>query len=194
MPGPVIPAGFAQVLVVVDRGAGVGETVATYGYQPASTPNVAQANTIFGYWQSRWVPQFSNQWALRKVVLWYSPGGGGRITYDSSSTAVVGGVNATSLPSNCAYIVTKYTASGGQRGRGRMYLVGPTEADVDLSGSILASRVTTAQTAMNNLLADHAAGAGAMRLFHATSPFTPTPITSLVVQGQIGTQRRRMRR
>jgi hypothetical protein len=112
----------------------------------------------------------------------------------SSNIQGTGGSNGIS--SNVSYLVRKVTALGGRAGRGRMYLPGPTEADVNEAGAILGARVTSLQAALNDFLTQMVAdGDGPVLLHGVGSPIsTPTPITSFSLDTRAATQRRRLRR
>jgi len=120
----------------------------------------------------------------------------GTIRIDGSIAAVAGTLAGASVVQNTAHLVRKFTAEGGRRGRGRMYVPTPTETNVNAIGVLLAAYITSRQAelvAMQTALAAHADVDG-LALLHDSAPFTPTPITSLVLQQVVATQRRRLRR
>lgn len=108
-------------------------------------------------------------------------------------TATAG--SATALPSNCALLVKKITATAGRRGRGRFFpppaLID--EGGVDTNGTINSATYTT----INNRVISFYGNLGIQGLnpllFHADGS-EATPITSLVLDTRIATQRTRMRR
>ena len=109
---------------------------------------------------------------------------------------VVGTVSDSPITSNCALLVNKNTALGGRKFRGRFF--GPPcllqETAVDGSGNILGAVIPTLQARWDGLYDDLIAADIVPHLFHqGLAPPVPTPITSLTVQSQIATQRRRMR-
>ena len=120
---------------------------------------------------------------------------GGDIRIDSANAPIAGVLGANALPANCAVLTRKLTASGGRRGRGRMYSPGIPETSVGFAGTYAAGVQATLQTALDLLRTNLIALAEVedVVLFHDSAPFTPTPITSLEVQPKIATQRRRMR-
>lgn len=120
---------------------------------------------------------------------------GGDLRIDSPNPPVAGLNGPNALTINTAVLVRKLTASGGRRGRGRMYIPGLPEGNVATAGNITPSVVPTLQTAIDSLLTNLVAHASVERcvLFHDTAPFTPTTITSLEVQRKVATQRRRLR-
>jgi hypothetical protein len=102
--------------------------------------------------------------------------------------------SATSLPTNCAFLVHKNTTESGRQGKGRMYLpafpLG--EADVNNTGTITAN-FSAVQTRLDNFY-DYLTTTESLevRLFH-TTPRASTPIDSFSLDTRIATQRRRMR-
>lgn len=109
--------------------------------------------------------------------------------------------SSAKLPQNCALLVRKATARGGRSGKGRMYIpnVLP-ETAVDNVGVIDSATVTAFQDVADELLTQLTGDPGPslpMVLLHNNSLTvdpTPTPVTALVVDSLIATQRRRLRR
>lgn len=109
---------------------------------------------------------------------------------------ITGTVSDACPPSNCSMLITKTTALGGRRYRGRMFIP-PAEINegaVDsvgvVSGSTLTAFASHWDTFYDALVSDNCIP----HLFHqgAGAP-VPTPITSFTAQSQLATQRRRMR-
>lgn len=192
MPGPTIPAGAAQVLVAWRSSVTGPPYVATYGVT-GTTPTVAQANAIMAIWVARWQVGVPASLSLTDVQIWQGPTGALTIV-QSSSAPNVGGSAQLSLPVNCSTLVRKVTALGGRRGRGRMHLPGALETNVDGSGALTPASITTYNTRLGQVLADHAAAGFPMVLLHSLGSSTPTPITNLNVSPLIGTQGRRLHR
>lgn len=99
-------------------------------------------------------------------------------------------------PSNVSWLIRKVTAGGGRPNRGRMYMPGLAEGEVDGAGLINPAKVTVIQTGIDSFAADLATGLLEPVVLHsAGSPVTiPTVITELLVDGRAATQRRRLRR
>jgi hypothetical protein len=112
------------------------------------------------------------------------------------SSLIGGAVTATVVPPNVALLVRKITDLGGRAGRGRLYLPGLDEDEVNGQGTISGGLASTAQGVFN-ALATALIGADLFPvvLHGEGSPITtPTPITSLSVDSTVATQRRRLRR
>lgn len=108
---------------------------------------------------------------------------------------IVGTATAAQTPVNTSLLVDKRTGIGNRRNRGRCYPP-PTmiaESQINNLGAITAT-LSTVQAYFDHIKSAAAVGDYQLVLFHQTPPFTPTPITSLVVQPLVATQRRRMRR
>lgn len=110
--------------------------------------------------------------------------------------ATVDGDNAVSgLPSNCALLIKKLTASGGRRNRGRFYFPAAylPEATVSSNGDLDNTLVANYQARFDNFLTELSGADLPMVVWHELAPLTGTVVTTLTVQSKIATQRRRMR-
>jgi len=120
---------------------------------------------------------------------------GGDIRVDGSIASTAGLAATGPLPQNTAWLLTKNTALGGRRNRGRLYIPGVSNNLVGANGVLTTAAIAVGNTAgtnlLNNLLAT--AEAEGVVLFHNSAPATPTPITSIKCQSRVATQRRRMR-
>lgn len=116
---------------------------------------------------------------------------------------VAGTAAAGASPGNVAYLVRKHTGRGGKQGRGRMFVppFNLAETSIDSAGFLssgTAAALTTQWEAYRNNL--FATGSGpAMVLLHgptkAGGPIpAPDVVTSLSVELEVATQRRRIRR
>lgn len=113
----------------------------------------------------------------------------------SSFTPVVGTGSGEGLPINCSILVTKRTASGGRRNRGRCYeppLI-PSENNVDQAGNLTSGALSLVQGTWDVFFTGLGDADLIPVLFHQSAPFTPTPVTGFSVSSLLATQRRRMR-
>lgn len=119
---------------------------------------------------------------------------GGDILFDVGLSGS-GGASAESVPNNTAILVRKSTGLGGRRGRGRMFIPGPSRDQIEATGAMSGAYRTSWQNAVDGLLDFATLDANVDRavLFHQTAPFVPTEIVSLTVEQRVATQRRRMR-
>lgn len=201
--GVTIPVGFGQYTQPITLIGDTEEMVFTFGFTDdtaASANDIATTinNVIFAQ------PTFaastvSNQYTLQP----------GRVTVNralgtfegvSSTAARVGTATITCLPQNNAALITKRTARGGRRGRGRMYmpLFFVAEGNVTPVGGILASVVASTTLDWQTVRAQLIPLNLTMVLLHQSPPVgppvPPDVITSLTCESVIATQRNRLRR
>jgi hypothetical protein len=143
-------------------------------------------------------PAFDQDYTLTEV-RWegYSQSG-------AVPAGLAGGGGITGPPSNCALLTSYYSAFKGRRHRGRNYWPALlTEGAVDEGGVVLPGTVTTLTTMFDNFWNVVVDGTNVTNQCiaqsntpgQATPPIVPWPrVVSRVVQGKIGTQRRRVRR
>ena len=103
--------------------------------------------------------------------------------------------DATAAP-NLALLVRKNTSGGGRTGRGRFYIPGVSEDDINEGGVLSGGYLSLAVTACNDFHTELVAADLTPALLHsAGSPVQqPLPITSFSPDATAATQRRRMRR
>jgi hypothetical protein len=95
--------------------------------------------------------------------------------------------------------VHKRTALGGRKGRGRLFIPwAVADSNVDEAGIIVPATVVTMQTAVTSFLNGIITEGMNMVLLHSPDKsgvtVPPTTVSSLVVDGMIATQRRRLGR
>lgn len=116
----------------------------------------------------------------------------------TSAVFSAGTMAQNSLPANVAVLVTKITAKGGRRNRGRLYFPWLlTSTPVNEAGIISSSSVTVIQTALNGFMTGLGTNSTPMVINHSLGKSavpSATPVTALIVSNLIGTQRRRLGR
>jgi hypothetical protein len=134
-----------------------------------------------------------------------------RITFASVDGQVLdlaqltpGGTSHLSATPNVTFLVRKITAEPGRRKRGRFYLPGVSEQDVDSVGVIAASKITEVQNNLNDFITAANGHRFFMCLIHkerAPKPgeeplpvLPPTAVQSWRIDPLAATQRRRMRK
>ena len=193
----IIPVGYAQVNLIwtgtpIPTGAqmtfGVNNTV-----NNASASDIAAA--VRDQWdtcgiQSRYDPLLS----VSSILVKKGPNSTGASFV--LPTTLPGSTTSPVVSPNVAALIKKNTAAGGRTGRGRMYMPGIPEGQVNSDGVM----VSAFREAITNELGTFRLGletAGIpMALLHgAGSPVsTPIAITGLVCDTKVATQRRRLRR
>lgn len=103
----------------------------------------------------------------------------------------------TGVPANTSILITKNTASGGHRGKGRNYIPGLPEAQVDSAGTLIGATQANIQAQVDAWLVELAAaglGYGVYLEHHGDGAPNPTLVTAMNVEELVATQRRRLRR
>lgn len=95
-----------------------------------------------------------------------------------------------------ALLVTKVTAHGGRRGRGRMYIPGLPASYSGFGGDLTPTVVTDANVILQNFLDELEGSDLGMVVLHGPAHPMESPylVTSLICAPQVATQRRRNRR
>lgn len=130
------------------------------------------------------------------VVFRLSEWQGGGLVVLADSTPLAGGAGSGDpLPPNVTYLMRKNTASGGRRNRGRMYIPAVPEANSNGGGDLTPTAATNFAADCTSFLEKMAADDLTLTLFrqNAADEFLMTAITSLVGEGRLATQRRRLR-
>jgi hypothetical protein len=102
---------------------------------------------------------------------------------------------ADATQQNTAWLCNKSSVTPGRKGRGRMFVPGAVDAFVSPSGILDSGYQDSLQTLIDDL-ALAILGVEiieALVIFHSGEEDTPSDIIALVVDGQVATQRRRMR-
>lgn len=191
-----IPVGFAQATHFftgnpVPLGAAITYGVDLGGASP--TPE-SVAEDLHGALATTVMGRLPQSLFLQSTLVKFGPDATG--PSGTFSTAVGGSLAGDVAPPNVTWLVRKNTALGGRAGRGRLYLPGVPEELIDNGGVISATDVTAMQTEWDDfLIAVGAANLNMVVLHQPGSPLiTPTPITSLQVEGRVATQRTRLRK
>jgi hypothetical protein len=159
--------------------------------------NIALANLMVANWSGAGAPyaagNMPSEYTLNNVTVTEMTVTGPISAV--SGSGVIGSGGQAVVPINSALLVTKHTASGGRRNKGRMYMPPflPGESQVDVNGNITVGSVGVIQGQIAVAVAADLADLIEYQLYHQSGSPTPTPITSLTVAGQMATQRRRMR-
>lgn len=179
--GSALPHGAAVVLGFDHDGSKTAFEYAEDGY-------AVMASTILG--------QLTDDIQLTSTLVKLGPEDDGPSAEYADVTA--GGYNTATAPPNVALLVRKNTALGGRRHRGRMYLPGVAEGDVNDDGSL--------ESIYHSNVNGQVSAFGAALVLQGMDPVllhdqpstgvapAPTPIDSFQLQTRVATQRRRLRR
>ena len=126
------------------------------------------------------------------VTLYTAELGGSLVTEHNEISQ--GTASAAPLPSNCAVLVQKRTGVGGRQFRGRIFCppFQSGESNISATGDH-GGTLAELQSEWGQFLAAIVGEAYSPVLFHTAEGVPPTPITQLIVDGKIATQRRRLR-
>lgn len=196
--GVEIPIGFGLVRLRFTLGSLPQEMVCTFGYVGDIGVDPQQdaidVNTIFkASGKPGAAAERSTAYTYRGVqVTRVTSTGPHQGQVDEN---ILGTKSAACLPPNCAMLIKKQTARGGRMGRGRMFCP-PfmlAESDINDSGAVDIADLGGQVTLWNSFYTALAASDVIPHLLHSDGS-TPDAITAFSFQGQIATQRRRLRR
>lgn len=190
----IIPAGFGQCnLRFVGSGVPSGAEM-TFGFENEDDLDpVVVANTIGDiYDDSNMRNNFATDCSLSSILVKLGPNVDGPSA--EVSHLVPGTIAASGTTPQVALLITKMTAIGGRKGRGRFYQPGLAEASVTQDGVIDPDYLAGAQSQYTDFLARLAGGALRMVLLHGSADDAPNGVGFLTVQSLVATQRRRLRR
>lgn len=209
---PVIPEDYAQVTHIFSGVNLPNGGAIVYGIQNQldfTAQTIADAcGTIFS---TDVLPRLTSDVSLARTDAKLGPNDTGT-SASSNNGAGPGAQSASSEPPNTAYLVTKSSALGGRRGKGRIFLPGVDAGNVDDAGTVNPVLVAAFQTELTDWL-DHLATTDIpMHLLHdypytwalvggqprripdlTDPPPIPSVVVSLTLQTTVATQRRRLR-
>jgi hypothetical protein len=193
-----IPNGFAEVWFRWEL-AGDPQPMYTHiGYSPSGPITQSAVDAGFLAWQTAWRAEVVPATVLigGHILVGDSEGA---VRFDSAVPPLAGTASGNQVVQNTAVLCRKLTGVGGRRNRGRMFGPAPLEDHVSSDGVMSATGREAWRVNFEALLpggAIHTAF-GFLDdpvLFHDTGSQTPTPITDLIVDLRVATQRRRLRR
>jgi hypothetical protein len=189
----MIPSGYGEISVHHTGGGIDGEAVWTIGFDnnaadtaAAIAENVSDAIDTLGY-----LDALSSSVTVEKVHVKLGPDDTGPSADFSNGNPGTNGGHAA--PPNVSYLVTKNTALGGRKGRGRCYVPGVPEVALQDGGAVEGAFVATLQGFFTDWGGAMVLASKPLHLLHGDAT-SPTAIDSLVVQSRFATQRRRLRR
>jgi hypothetical protein len=191
-----IPDGFAQInYMLTGQGAPTGAQLVFGVDVTIFSGTVADlANNAWDNWVAEMTPELPNSISLSGVLAKMGPDATGpSFLRTGSSTGPSSGAVASP---QVAYLFNKHTDLGGRSGKGRSYMPGVLEANVDASGNVGGPTVGAWNNALTAFLALFDGDDTPLVLLHAAdAPITsPTIITGMTCQTRVATQRRRLRR
>lgn len=133
----------------------------------------------------------SNTMSCPTMLIKFGPDSTGPL--ESRACAIVGGSGDAAGYAGASYLIRKATASGGRRGRGRIYIPAVPEVRISVGGFIDELTVSGLQADTDTFF-EQLSISGLNLCVEHTDGTTPALVTSLTVDGRAATQRRRQRR
>lgn len=201
----IIPTGFAQVLLPITHALSSRSALVTWGIDISSAGGdyVQVADDMVGVFETAWGTEMDSQATYGPATLRVGQDGGDPLSIEGSQTET-GAETAAMQPPNVALLVKKSSATGGRKGRGRMYIPWVLQdAAVDDVGIIGGASLTTYQGDATAFLSDLELGTSGtydtpMVILHDTSGAgaepAPSVVTGLLVDSMVANQRRRLGR
>jgi hypothetical protein len=196
----IIPPGFAEVAARITL-AGDAQTMnIVFGIEVEVPPFTQDLANLVSLHTADFIRSLTTTVYTYQGVDIAVGNDGAPTIFSSVTSAGVGEQAGSVLPQNSALLVHKRTARAGRRGRGRIYLPGIQENQVDNVGGVATAWITAANTEGANWLSDLDGAGARMVLLHDTSTAVPPSavplpdvVTSLTTDPIIATQRRRLR-
>lgn len=147
------------------------------------------AQEIADLWAVTLVQSMADVWSYTNFKLRDADG----TIYERAEST--GGATAhTAATPNVAFLFHKQTGNGGRAERGRWYLPGVSEQDVDAVGVVVGSKLTELAANLGNYLDGLTTNHFAPFLLHNDPLRPPSAITQIAISPLAATQRRRMRK
>lgn len=192
---PFIPVDFALIEVELTIPGDAGPAFLTFGVGPVTAFNAQEVAVIVA-------DALNNADSIRNTMHTSTIQTKVTARRRISASAVAIGELDVNVPGvqggdaispQVALLVSKTSGLAGRQNRGRMYIPGQSETNVDGAGVVLPTFRTTAQNAVDVLLGDLDTLETPMVILHVDPADTPTPVTALTVRNKVATQRRRLR-
>lgn len=191
----IIPVDYAQVNLQWTWTASAQKAEVAFGVQlvdPSDTPEDVANHVQNAYTVNTMASLQVAKLSLTNIHVKFGPNDVGA-AFDLPSS-IVGTAAGEGLAPNSALLITKNTAFGGRKGRGRMYWPGIQDGTIDDYGLVTVASFASYQTKFTAFLSSLVGSNIPMVVLHGTNPPLPYLVTSLAVQHLMGTQRRRLGR
>lgn len=193
-----IPEGFGEMRVTVGNDATGHLDSVSFGLDLTDATGLTQAqfNTLSNTVRDSLKVLWDSGWRVGPVRMLYR-NAAGLVTIEDTAQEAGTAAAADYAPPAVAVVVRKKTPFAGKANRGRMYLPGALESEIDENGELSSSYLGDVQTAVTAFLAALIADPSVdnLALLHGEgSSVPPRTITSLVVAPAVGTMRPRQRR
>jgi hypothetical protein len=187
-----IPATYYEVAFTHTLQGSIHPAVCTLGLFYFGTDFDNDSNGADAAWLADIMPSMADVWACTEIS-WRVQAGTVKQVFPSTQ----GGTAHTATTPNVTFLLRKSTGVPGRKNRGRIYLPGVSEQDVDATGVVVGSKITEINTGLGALVGDLAAANFTPYLLHNITVADPTPaptlISTITCEPLAATQRRRMR-
>lgn len=187
-----LPIGYCRATLLFGGGAQPTGAAVVLGFDngTAGAPAIV-GDAIYQAWQAECLPLQNDTTDFVGVLVKFGPESVGPSGLFSEVNS--GGATGSAATPNVAYLAHKNTLLGGRQGRGRMYIPGVSEDDVDGAGNLDTGVVTAWTDALEEFFGACAFLGLEHVLLHGDE-LTPTPVANTTCDGRVATQRRRLRR
>jgi hypothetical protein len=188
----VIPVGFAEVCGRMSLAGDAEEMCVIFGIDNVAPFNQTHADTVSTITGTFLRDVISNVYTYNGATI--SVGNdGGSIIWESTAGNGTGTTGAAAVPQNTALLFRKTSATGGRKGRGRMYTPGVNELVVSSDGRIASVDLAAYNDAAELFVLQLAIANNPMVILHSDPLDAPSVVTNLQCQPLVATQRRRLR-
>lgn len=187
----IIPDGYSQHTYLFSGEMLPTGAAITLGINFVAQTIVQEAADSRDNFQTNILPLLSSSLTFDGVLVKRGPNATGPIQF--SPAGVAGGASAVGIAPNVSALVRKVTAAGGRKNRGRLFLPGMLESNVDPAGTLSPTFQETLQDAWADFAGQLVLDDMGPVVLHSDAT-APTPVTSFGVDSKVATQRRRLRR
>ncbi len=195
-----LPTGyFAWSMKFTGPPAPTGAAITGCGIKAGQQPVDVVAGTLRNAFVSRILPFAPSTLTLESVYVRFGLDGGTGPSFTDVANVTGASSSAPASP-GVAYLIRLSTALGGRRGRGRWYLPGVLEPQVDAGGNVLGTFISSVDAALALYLSDMSNSSLPLAIGHrypsgaAVTPQVPTVITQAKIDARLASQRKRQRR
>lgn len=164
----------------------------TFGVNLTGDPDLTDLDAFLTSWRDNMGPNCSDVVKLDRCTIDFNTGSGDQIVEDDTQIGDdFGGSGGDVLPTMSAYIVSKSTALGGRKGRGRVFVPGVLESNTELNGVSSAAR-TAINSDLDTFISAFPFGSiSGLAIIHSDGITAPTAVNALRVRTNLAVMRNR---
>jgi hypothetical protein len=166
--------------------------VCTFGFEKATAPTVSDMNDLMVEFNGNFNTVIGSSWGTLKVAARWQETPLLVVAVESTSARNDYGGSANSAAPNVAVLVRKITGFAGRRNRGRFYVPGVEEDNIDGAGVLDTTSLGQWQSAATGWF-NSMVTAGFDPVINHDDLSVLTTVTAYTVQAKCATQRRRLR-